>query len=103
MSRGLTFWNDATIELIKENFVAAAVPTWVYRAKSPEGEFLRGAGIDKQWVTSSGYMTCISPSGKKLGHAPSVKVLEAFKQLPESERSPGAVKVQIEMPDRDAA
>ena len=54
MSRGLTFWNDETIKLIKDNFVAASVPTWVCRAKSPEGEFLRGAGVDKQWVTSSG-------------------------------------------------
>ena len=93
MSRGLTFWNDATIQLIRENFVAAAVPTWVCRAKTPEGEFLRGAGVDKQWVTSSGYMTCVSPSGKMLGHAPSPKVLEAFRKLPESERAPGAVKV----------
>lgn len=93
MSRGLTFWNDATIKLIKDNFVAAAVPTWVCRAKTPEGEFLRGAGVDKQWVTSSGYMSCLSPSGKMLGHAPSAKVLEAFLKLSESERAPGVVKV----------
>src|SRR5262245_28644774 len=38
-------------------------------------------------------MSCISPSGKLLGHAPSQKVLEAFRKLPESERGPGAVKV----------
>ena len=76
MSRALTFWTDANIRLIKEHFVAAAVPTWVCRANSPEGEFLRGAGIDKQWVTSSGYMTCVSPGGKMLGHTPSPKVLE---------------------------
>jgi hypothetical protein len=93
VSRGLTFWNDATIKLIKENFIAAAVPTWVCRAKNPEGEFLRGAGIDKQWVTSSGYMSCVSPGGKMLGHAPSTKVLEAFRNLPESERQAGAIKV----------
>jgi hypothetical protein len=93
VSRGLTFWNDATIKLIRENFIAAAVPTWVCRAPSPEGEFLRGAGVDKQWVTSSGYMTCVSPSGKLLGYAPSEKVREAFRKLPESERGPGAVKV----------
>ena len=93
MSRRLTFWNDATIKLIRENFIAAAVPTWVCRAPSPEGEFLRGAGIDKQWVTSSGYMTCVSPSGKLLGYAPSERLLQAFRNLPASERSPGAVKV----------
>jgi hypothetical protein len=93
VSRALTFWTDANIKLIKENFVAAAVPTWTCRAKSPEGEFLRGAGIDKQWVTSSGYMICVSPSGKMLGYSPSTKVLEAFRKLPESERVAGAIKV----------
>jgi hypothetical protein len=99
VSRRLTFWNDATIELIRANFIAAAVPTWVCRAQSPEGAFLRAAGIDKQWVTSSGYMTCVSASGKLLGYAPSEKVLEAFRKLPASERRPGAVKV----PDLTAA
>jgi hypothetical protein len=93
VSRGLTFWNDATIKLLRENFVAAAVPTWVCRAPGPEGAFLRRAGVAKQWVTSSGYMTCVSPCGKLLGHAPSEKVLEAFRKLPQAERAPGAVQV----------
>jgi len=91
VTRGVTFWNDATVKLIKENFVAAAVPTWVARAKGPEGEFLRAAGVEKQWVTSSGYMTCLSPSGKPLGHAPSAKVLDEFNKLPEADRKPSAV------------
>lgn len=69
------------------------MPTEVSRAKGPEGEFLRGAGIDKHWVTSSGYMSCVSPGGKWLGHEPSAKVLEVFGKLPEHEREPGAVKV----------
>lgn len=93
MSRGPTYWNDETIKLIEENFVAASVPTWVCRANSPEGEFLRGANVHKQWVTSSGYMTCVSASGKMLGHRPCAEVLEEFNKLPESERRPGAVKV----------
>jgi hypothetical protein len=93
VSRGLAFWNDETIKLIKENFVAASVPTWVARAKSPEGEFLRDAGVDKQWVTSSGYMTCLSASGKPLGIRPGADVLKKFKSLPEAERKAGAVKV----------
>ncbi|MCI0380942.1 MAG: hypothetical protein L0215_25440 [Gemmataceae bacterium] len=67
--------------------------------KSPEGEFLRGAGIDKHWVTSSGYFSCVLASGKWLGHAPSDKVLEAFRSLPEAERKPG----RIDVPDLDAA
>lgn len=69
------------------------MPTWVCRAQSPEGEFLRGAGVDQQWVTSSGYMTCLSASGKPLGHAPTAQVLEKFRELPESERAAGAIQV----------
>jgi hypothetical protein len=68
------------------------VPTDVCRAKTPEGEFLRGAGIDKRWVTSSGYMDCVSPGGKLLDPTPA-KALEMFLKLPEEERKPGAVKV----------
>ena len=70
------------------------MPTEVRGAKNPEGEFLRGAGIDKHWVTSSGYMSCVSASGKWLGGAPSAKVLEEFQKLPEAERKPGAVVVR---------
>ena len=62
--------------------------------KCPEGEFLRGAGIDKHWVTSSGYFSCVSASGKWLGNAPSEKVLEAFRSLPVSERKSGTVAVR---------
>ena len=93
MSRALTFWNDETIALIKEHFVAASVPTWVCRTESPTGEFLRSANIHKQWVTSSGYMSCVSASGKLLGHRPCAEVLEEFEKLPDAERKPGAVKV----------
>lgn len=93
MSRELTWWNDETIRLIQENFIAASVPTWVCRVDSPEGEFLRGAGIDKHWVTSSGYMHCVSASGKLLGGRPCDEVLEEFRKLPEAERMPGAVRV----------
>jgi hypothetical protein len=93
VSRELTWWNDETIRLVREHFVAASVPTWVCRSESPEGEFLRGAGIDKRWVTSSGYMNCLSASGKLLGERPSPAILEAFARLPASERQAGAVKV----------
>jgi hypothetical protein len=93
VSRGLTTWNDDTIRLIRDNFIAASVPTWVCRASSPEGEFLRTAGVDKQWVTSSGYMTCLSAGGKLLGTKPDAAVLQKFLALPEDERKPGAVRV----------
>jgi hypothetical protein len=93
VSRALTFWNDETIALIKQNFIAVSVPTWVCRSKGPEGEFLRGAGIDKHWVTSSGYMNCVSASGKLLGRSPCTEVLQKFADLPEAERKAGAVRV----------
>ncbi len=93
MTRAVTFWNADTIALIRERFVAASVPTWVCRADSPEGKFLRGANIHKQWVTSSGYMSCVSASGQLLGRQPNAKVLEAFEKLPETERKPGAIEV----------
>ncbi len=101
MSRALAFWNDENIALIKKNFVAASVPTWVCRTESPEGEFLRGANIHKQWVTSSGYMSCVSASGKLLGRAPCDEVLDKFHELPESERKPGAVAVSKLKPADD--
>ena len=93
MTRAVTFWNDENIRLIKTHFIAASVPTWICRTDSPEGEFLRAAQIHKQWVTSSGYMSCVSASGKLLGHRPSTAVLDAFQRMPESERKPGAIKV----------
>jgi hypothetical protein len=102
LSRELKFWNDETIKLIQENFVAASVPTDLCRKKTPEGEFLRSANIHKQWVTSSGYMSCVSASGKLLGHNPSEKVLEKFKKLPEAERKPGAVNVPDLKPSEKA-
>ena len=58
---------------------------------------MRQANIDKHWVTSSGYMNCVSASGKLLGGRPCEEVLEEFAALPENERKPGTVKV----PDLD--
>ena len=76
------------------------MPTQVCRAKGPEGEFLRSAGIEKHWVTSSGYMSCVSPSGQYLG--PSVtKAYEEFLKLPEDERKPGVVKVPDLQPSEE--
>lgn len=76
------------------------MPTQVCRAKGPEGEFLRLAGIDKHWVTSSGYMSCVSPGGKYLGTS-AAKSLEEFLKLPEDERKPGAVKVPDLQPSEE--
>jgi hypothetical protein len=93
VSRGLADWDDETVALIREHFVAVAVPTWTAHAEGPEGDFLRRAGIDKHWVTSSGYMHCISASGRLLGGRASEEVLEAFAGLPASEREAGAMQV----------
>ena len=95
MTRAVTFWNDEMISLIKENFVAASVPTWLCRTDSPEGEFLRRANIHKQWVTSSGYMSCLSAGGSMLGKRPSVEVLEKFRSLPDADRQPPASQIPV--------
>jgi hypothetical protein len=95
VTRSVTFWNDEMISLIKENFVAASVPTWLCRTDSPEGEFLRRANIHKQWVTSSGYMNCISAGGSMLGKRPSVEILEKFHNLPVADRQPAASQVPV--------
>ena len=80
------------MQLIQDHFIAAAVPTWVVRSKGPEGEFLRAAGIN--WITSTGYISGVSASGKGLGNATSpAKMLAVFHNLPEAERKPGAVRV----------
>jgi hypothetical protein len=101
VSRGLAIWNDETIKLVRENFIAVSVPTWVCRAPGPEGEFLRSAGIDKRWVTSSGYMNCISASGILLGDRASQKVLDEFQKIPEAQRKPGAIVVpELQLSDR---
>ena len=93
--------NDPRVRvvLVDQDDIDAEGGTRRRRRRGPEGEFLRGAGVDKQWVTSSGYMTCVSPGGKLLGRAPSAEVLEEFRKLPASERGPGAVKVPDLKPD----
>lgn len=68
------------------------MPTWLLRAKNPEGEFLRDCGC--QWVTSSGYMDCLSAGGKRLGHFPSAKILDEFRKLPEEQRKPVIVDLK---------
>ncbi|HIM29518.1 MAG TPA: hypothetical protein EYG57_08165 [Planctomycetes bacterium] len=94
MGRGPALWTDDTIQLVKTRFIAVAVPTWVCRATGPEGDFLRAAGIDNRWVTSSGYMHCVSASGKFLGGRASTQVLDEFAKLPDTERRPGAIEVR---------
>jgi hypothetical protein len=70
------------------------VPTELCRDDGPEGEFLRAAGIDKHWVTSSGYMDAVSASGRPLGRDMVTNAtLEAFARLPEAERKPRAIDV----------
>lgn len=45
-------------------------------------------------------MDCVSASGKHLGHFPTTKILEAFNQLPESERKPNGGKLADLTPDQ---
>jgi hypothetical protein len=92
LGRAPSGWTDVKIDLVQKHFICAAVPTEVCRAKGPEGDFLRSAGIDKHWVTSSGYFSCVSAGGTWLAHAPSAKVLEDFQKLPAADRSPKGIR-----------
>lgn len=94
-------WTDEYIRRIREHFIAVVVPTELCRDDGPEGEFLRAAGIDKHWVTSSGYMDAVSAGGKSLGQGMvSDETLAAFRKLPETERAAGAIEVpEIEPAD----
>lgn len=74
--------------------MAVVVPTELCRDDGPEGKFLRAAGIDEHWVTSSGYMDAVSASGKSLGRGmASEETLAAFRKLPDAGRAPGAIEV----------
>jgi hypothetical protein len=83
--------------LIKDQFVAVSVETAVVKERvDAEGMFLEAAVGPGFFPTSSGYMECVSASGRHLGRgdAPE-KALVAFRRLPKEERDPGAVQVPV--------
>ena len=82
--------------------MAVSVETGVVRERNDaEGRFLKKALGPNFFPTSSGYMECVSASGRKLGKGGDPRRgLAAFMRLPASERRPGAVKVP-EMKDVD--
>jgi hypothetical protein len=61
--------------------------------KDATGDFLRGAIGPDLFITSAGYMECISASGRLLSKGDVKEALKRFQSLPESERAPGAVQV----------
>ncbi|MEX0702668.1 MAG: hypothetical protein WD069_11280 [Planctomycetales bacterium] len=86
--------------MIREHFVAVAVPTQVRGGKSPEAEFIRACGC--QWVTSAGYMDVVTASGAHLGGFPSQKILDEFRKLPEESRRPNGGQIADLKPGESA-
>jgi hypothetical protein len=106
--RALVFSDPEIIRLATEEFVAVAGDDWYQRRRDdPEGVFFRkvsdqGPRRNTDGSTRQG-VYCLTASGKLLAyknhHDPDVmrdvlkKALADWKRLPESERKPGAVKI----------
>lgn len=83
-------WTDDRLRLINEKFVpVACVGDLLMKRQDAEGTFIRAL---YQFHSRAGYVVCLTAGGKQLGNDP-VKAWQAFQQLPEAERAPGAVAV----------
>jgi hypothetical protein len=96
-------WTEEMVKVINEQFVAVAVSGHVaMNRKDAEGDFLRKTGI--KLAGAGGNLECLTASGTRLGAFYAAGgtehnrrdlqgVLKKWQDLPESERTPGAVKV----------
>lgn len=96
-------WTEKMTQIIKEQFVPVAVAGHVANdRKDADGEFLRKTGI--RLAGAGGNMECLTASGIRLGsfypaggtavnEREAEATLKKFRDLPEKERLPGAVKV----------
>ena len=90
MGRAPRFWTDATVKLIKENFVAVSVSNYDQNRQDAVGRFVRAAGM--QFPGAGGSHWFVTAGGKVLGRDPKM-ALRRWQGLPADERAPGAVKV----------
>jgi hypothetical protein len=90
VGRAPRFWTEETFQLIKDNFVPVSVSNYDQNRKDAVGEFVRASGM--QFPGAGGSRWYVSAGGKILGRSPK-EALKNWQALPETERSPGAVKV----------
>jgi hypothetical protein len=96
-------WTEEMTKIIREQFVAVAVSAHVaMNRKDAEGDFLRKTGI--RLAGAGGNLECLTASGVRLGGFYAAGgtehnrrdlqgIMKKWQTLPETERAPGAVKV----------
>lgn len=85
-------WTEDRLRLVQENFVpVAAVGDLLMKRQDAEGTFIRDV-CQLKFNTRAGYVVCLTAGGKHLGSDP-VKAWQAFQQLPDADRAPGAAAV----------
>jgi hypothetical protein len=107
VARAVAFADAAVIKLVKDNFVPVTGDDWYRRrSKDAEGEFFRSVaaqGPRKNSGTKQG-VYCLTAAGKFLAYRPGDvsaalmqdllrRGLAEWNQLPDNERTPGAVQV----------
>lgn len=92
MFRYPSLWTEDNLRLIQDKFVPVAATVDVLMSRQDaEGTFIREI-CGFRLNSSGGYVLCVTPGGKWLGSDPK-KAWQAFQQLPETQRAPGAVTV----------
>jgi hypothetical protein len=91
-------WTPEIVQLIKDNFVAVSAGNLDQNRQDAVGKFIRESGM--KFPGAGGSVWCVTADGKLLGNGARV-ALQKWKALPESQRRPGAIKVEP-MGEKDA-
>jgi hypothetical protein len=84
-------WTKENVQLIKDHFVAVSASNSDQNRQDAVGKFVRDSGM--KFPGAGGSVWCVTPDGKMLGRSAKL-ALEKWKALPESERKPGAIKIE---------
>lgn len=90
-------WNEETVKLIREHFIAVALISAEQKRPDAVGEFLRKAGVRLTGTGGNKYV--VTAGGKQLGVVRGAMLTDPWRawaewqRLPASERRPGAVQV----------
>jgi hypothetical protein len=79
------------VKSIKANFVSVSVSNYDQNRKDVVGQFVRASGM--QFPGAGGSHWFVTANGKLLGRNPK-EAMKRWRNLPESERTPGAVRVE---------
>jgi hypothetical protein len=101
VGRAPAYWSEENVKLIIEDFVPLSVYGADQGRKDAVGQFYRNAGLNLDKFEAR--MCCVTAGGKVLEEAGRSGIdlkntLEKWNALPESDRTPGAVKVAERSP-----